>query len=154
MVIHFSSLVYLKLNNLLIHLDQPLVTDLLQNEEKHIGYHDHLVILMLCEKAGKINKKENFLNRAWPEKHVSEGSLTQLISAIRTLIECNGKQQKYLKMVAKVGYKLESEAVSCIFMFMLIISGHPRANILSLVTFISKRLKSYPLSKMGCSLLR
>lgn len=101
-----------KLNNWLIHLDHPLVTDLLKNEEKRIGYHDHLVILMLCENAGKINTKEDLLNRAWPGKHVSEGSLTQSISAIRTLIEDDGKQQKYLKTVAKVGYKLESEAVS------------------------------------------
>ncbi|MCW1889195.1 winged helix-turn-helix domain-containing protein [Vibrio chagasii] len=44
------------------------------------------------------------MNRAWPGKHVSEGSLTQSISAIRTLIEDDGKQQKYLKTVAKVGY--------------------------------------------------
>ncbi|PQJ61040.1 transcriptional regulator [Vibrio chagasii] len=101
-----------KLNNWLIHLDHPLVTDLLKNEEKRIGYHDHLVILMLCENAGKIKTKEDLLNRAWPGKHVSEGSLTQSISAIRTLIEDDGKQQKYLKTVAKVGYKLESEAVS------------------------------------------
>ncbi|MFA0039051.1 transcriptional regulator [Vibrio chagasii] len=88
------------------------MTDLLKNEEKRIGYHDHLVILMLCENAGKINTKEDLLKRAWPGKHVSEGSLTQSISAIRTLIEDDGKQQKYLKTVAKVGYKLESEAVS------------------------------------------
>ncbi|PML18369.1 transcriptional regulator [Vibrio sp. 10N.261.52.A1] len=101
-----------KVNNWLIHLDHPLVTDLLKNEEKRIGYHDHLVILMLCENAGKINTKEDLLKRAWPGKHVSEGSLTQSISAIRTLIEDDGKQQKYLKTVAKVGYKLESEAVS------------------------------------------
>lgn len=101
-----------KVNNWLIHLDHPLVTDLLKNEEKRIGYHDHLVILMLCENAGKINTKEDLLKRAWPGKHVSEGSLTQSISAIRTLLEDNGKQQKYLKTVAKVGYKLESEAVS------------------------------------------
>lgn len=101
-----------KVNNWLIHLDHPLVTDLLKNEEKRIGYHDHLVILMLCENAGKINTKEDLLKRAWPGKHVSEGSLTQSISAIRTLIEDDGKQQKYLKTVAKVGYKLEGEAVS------------------------------------------
>ena len=59
MVVQFSRLIYLKLNNLLIHLDQPLVTDLLKNEEKHIRYHDHLVILMLYEKAMEINAKEN-----------------------------------------------------------------------------------------------
>jgi len=101
-----------KVNKWLIHLDHPLVTDLLKNEEKRIGYHGHLVILMLCENAGKIITKEDLLSRAWPGKHVSEGSLTQSISAIRTLIQDDGKQQKYLKTVAKVGYKLESETVS------------------------------------------
>ena len=101
-----------KIKNWLIHSDHPLVTNLITNEEKRIGYHDHLVILMLCNNSGKINTKEELLKGAWPGKHVSEGSLTQSISAIRTLIEDDGKAQKHLKTVAKVGYKLESDAVS------------------------------------------
>ena len=101
-----------KIKNWLINSDHPLVTDLIKNEEKRIGYHDHLVILMLCESAGQIKTKEELLKGAWPGKHVSEGSLTQSISAIRTLIEDDGKAQKYLKTVAKVGYKLEEDAVS------------------------------------------
>ncbi|EDP58199.1 winged helix-turn-helix domain-containing protein [Vibrio sp. AND4] len=101
-----------KIKNILIHPDHPLVTDLTTSEEKRIGYHDHLVILMLCENAGKITTKEELLTRAWPGKHVSEGSLTQSISTIRNLIEDDGKTQKHLKTVAKIGYKLESDAVS------------------------------------------
>ena len=47
-----------KVNKWLIHLDHPLVTDLLKNEEKRIGYHDHLVILMLCENAEELLLKK------------------------------------------------------------------------------------------------
>lgn len=100
-----------KIKNWLIDFDRPLITNVVTNEEKRIGYHDHLVILILCENAGKISTKEELLKNAWPGKHVSEGSLTQSISAIRTLIEDDGKTQKHLKTVAKVGYKLESDAV-------------------------------------------
>lgn len=67
-----------KIKNWLIHSDHPLVTNLITNEEKRIGYHDHLVILMLCESAGQIKTKEELLKGAWPGKHVSEGSLTNL----------------------------------------------------------------------------
>ncbi|PNQ53849.1 transcriptional regulator [Vibrio agarivorans] len=91
--------------------EHPLVKNILTNEERRIGYHDHLVILILCKNTGKVTTKEELLTGAWPGKHVSEGSLTQSIRSIRQLLEDSGKEQKYLKTVAKIGYKFESETV-------------------------------------------
>ncbi|PSV21342.1 transcriptional regulator [Photobacterium leiognathi subsp. mandapamensis] len=120
-----------KIKHWLIDLEHPLVIDSLTNEERRIGYHDHLVILMLCREAGRILTKEDLLKGAWPGKHVSEGSLTQSISAIRNLIEDNGKEQKHLKTVAKVGYKLESEAVSWQSPSVDVVEHDPDVNITS-----------------------
>ncbi|AUI86507.1 hypothetical protein BS333_08985 [Vibrio azureus] len=100
-----------RIKNWLIDLEHPLAKNILTDEERRIGYHDHLVILILCKNAGKVTTKEELLTGAWPGKHVSEGSLTQSIRSIRQLLEDSGKEQKYLKTVAKIGYKFESDAV-------------------------------------------
>lgn len=103
-----------KVINWIVNSDLLLVINSISHEERRIGRHDSFVLNILCDNAGKIVTKETLLNNAWPGKHVSEGSLTQAISNIRHLIEDNGKEQKYLKTISKVGYKLECAAVSII----------------------------------------
>lgn len=88
--------------------DYSILKNAITNEEKRIGTHDFLVLRLLCENAGHIVHKKELLEYAWPGRHVSEGSITQAISNIRNVIDDNGKDQKHLKTITKVGYKLDS----------------------------------------------
>lgn len=100
-----------KINDWILIKDASLLRHTETNEEKRIGSHDFLVLLALCTDAGIVVSKETLLEKAWPGKIVSDSSITQAISNIRNLIGDNGKDQKWLKTIAKVGYKLESEIV-------------------------------------------
>lgn len=100
-----------KIKDWILIKDASLLRHFETNEEKRIGSHDFLVLLALCSDAGMVVSKETILEKAWPGKIVSDSSITQAISNIRTLIGDNGKEQKWLKTIAKVGYKLESEIV-------------------------------------------
>ncbi|WP_205298571.1 winged helix-turn-helix domain-containing protein [Photobacterium alginatilyticum] len=100
-----------KIKDWILIKDASLLRHSETNEEKRIGSHDFLVLLALCSEAGMVVSKETILEKAWPGKIVSDSSITQAISNIRTLIGDNGKEQKWLKTIAKVGYKLESEIV-------------------------------------------
>ena len=101
-----------KVNNWVISPSYPVVFNYKSKEEKRIGTHDYLVLIILCKNLGDIVSKDDLLEKAWPGKLVSEGSLVQSIRNIRNLLEDNGKEQKYLKTITRVGYKLEPSAVS------------------------------------------
>ena len=103
-----------KVNNWVISPNYPVAFNYKSKEEKRIGTHDYLVLMILCNNLGNIVTKDDLLEKAWPGKLVSEGSLVQSVRNIRNLLEDNGKEQKYLKTIARVGYKLEASAVSYI----------------------------------------
>ena len=80
-------------------------------QKVRIGTHDLLTLYELCRHAGNIVTKETLLEKGWPGKIVSESSLTQSIRNIRHLLGDNGKDQKWLKTISKVGYLLDAEVV-------------------------------------------
>ncbi|KXO08995.1 Transcriptional activator ToxR [Moritella sp. JT01] len=94
--------------------DYSMLKNTITDEEKRIGSHDFLVLLLLCENSGNIVHKQKLLEYAWAGKHVSEGSVAQAISNIRNVIDDNGKDQKHLKTIPKIGYKLDSCVVEII----------------------------------------
>ncbi|MBU2895900.1 winged helix-turn-helix domain-containing protein [Vibrio hepatarius] len=76
-----------------------------------MGTHDLLTLYELCCHAGEVVSKETLIEKGWPGKIVSDSSLTQSIRNIRTLLGDNGKDQRWLKTVSKVGYMLDSSIV-------------------------------------------
>ncbi|MDN3612008.1 transcriptional regulator [Vibrio ostreicida] len=88
------------------------ILDSKTNQQLRMGTHDLLTLHELCAHAGQVVSKESLLEKGWPGKIVSDSSLTQSIRNIRTLLGDNGKEQKWLKTVAKVGYVLDASIVS------------------------------------------
>ncbi len=91
--------------------DSLFILDSKTNQQLRIGTHDLLTLKELCFHAGKIVSKESLLEKGWPGKIVSDSSLTQSIRNIRTLLGDNGKEQKWLKTVPKIGYVLDESIV-------------------------------------------
>ncbi|WP_341665371.1 winged helix-turn-helix domain-containing protein [Vibrio sp.] len=85
--------------------------DLRTNQDLRMGTHDLLTLYVLCCHAGEVVSKEALIEKGWPGKIVSDSSLTQSIRNIRTLLGDNGKDQRWLKTVSKVGYMLDASIV-------------------------------------------
>ena len=85
--------------------------DLRTNQDLRMGTHDLLTLYELCCHAGEVVSKEALIEKGWPGKIVSDSSLTQSIRNIRTLLGDNGRDQRWLKTVSKVGYMLDASIV-------------------------------------------
>lgn len=100
-----------KVKHLIISSRVPYIVNSVTNERIRIGKHDLATLILLCKNAGNIVPKEDLLSYAWSGKIVTEGSLVQSIRIIRNILGDNGKEQKILKTVSKVGYILDPESV-------------------------------------------
>ncbi|WP_339386497.1 winged helix-turn-helix domain-containing protein [Vibrio caribbeanicus] len=100
-----------RIGNLMLVENSLALVNEKTGQQVRIGTHDFLTLYELCCNAGNIVTKETLLEKGWPGKIVSESSLTQSIRNIRNLIGDNGKEQKWLKTVSKVGYLLDAEVV-------------------------------------------
>ena len=72
-----------KVNNWVISPNYPVAFNYKSKEEKRIGTHDYLVLMILCNNLGNIVTKDDLLEKAWPGKLVSEGSLVQSVRHIK-----------------------------------------------------------------------
>ncbi|KUH62135.1 transcriptional regulator [Vibrio parahaemolyticus] len=100
-----------KVKQFILKEDAQIVVDSETGTQHKIGRHDFLTLLELAKHSGQILSKAHLMEKGWPGKIVSDSSLTQSIRNIRNLIEDNGKNQLWLKTVAKVGYVLDSSIV-------------------------------------------
>lgn len=100
-----------RIGNLMLVEGSLALINIETGQKVRIGTHDLLTLHELCRHAGNIVTKETLLEKGWPGKIVSESSLTQSIRNIRHLIGDNGKDQKWLKTISKVGYLLDAEVV-------------------------------------------
>jgi DNA-binding winged helix-turn-helix (wHTH) protein len=100
-----------RIGNLMLVENSLALIDVQTGQQVRIGTHDLLTLYELCCNAGNIVTKETLLEKGWPGKIVSESSLTQSIRNIRNLLGDNGKEQKWLKTISKVGYLLNAEVV-------------------------------------------
>ena len=103
-----------KVRQFVLEKESYSLLDLNLNTKKRIGTHDFLALWVLCQYAGKVVTKEDLFDKAWPGKIVAESSITQAISNIRNIIGDNGKEQKWLKTISKVGYSLDETIVVAI----------------------------------------
>lgn len=62
-------------------------------------------LLLLVENSGHLLKKEELLERVWPDAFVEEVNLAQNISAIRKALDGKGSGDRYIETVPKVGYR-------------------------------------------------
>ncbi len=100
-----------KVKQFILKEDAQIVVDSETGTQHKIGRHDFLTLLELAKHSGQVLSKAHLMEKGWPGKIVSDSSLTQSIRNIRNLIEDNGKNQLWLKTVAKVGYVLDSSIV-------------------------------------------
>ncbi|HKD92861.1 MAG TPA: winged helix-turn-helix domain-containing protein [Terriglobales bacterium] len=61
-------------------------------------------LLALVENSGRVVKKDDLMNRVWPDAFVEEVNLAQNVSAIRRVLDTSGEQ--YIETVPKLGYRL------------------------------------------------
>jgi DNA-binding winged helix-turn-helix (wHTH) protein len=62
-------------------------------------------LLLFLERRNQVVSKSELLTKFWPDTHVEESSLPVMVSAIRRAIGDDGRNQKYLQTVSKVGYR-------------------------------------------------
>lgn len=63
-------------------------------------------LLLLVENRGRLVPKEEFLQRVWPNTHVTEVSLARNISALRKALGDEGED--FIETVSKFGYRFRS----------------------------------------------
>ena len=62
-------------------------------------------LLILVENSGRIVKKEELMNRLWPDTFVEEANLTSNILQLRKSLGDNAHQPTYVETVARRGYR-------------------------------------------------
>src|SRR6266436_6959598 len=62
-------------------------------------------LLILVENSGRIVKKEELMNRLWPDTFVEEANLTSNILQLRKSLGDNARQPTYIETVARRGYR-------------------------------------------------
>jgi len=62
-------------------------------------------LLVLVEHSGRIVKKEELMNRLWPDTFVEEANLTSNIQQLRKSLGDNARHPHYIETVAKRGYR-------------------------------------------------
>jgi len=63
------------------------------------------LLLFLVERNGELVKKEEIIERLWPDTYVEPGGLTNNISILRKELGDTGKNPTYVKTVPKHGYQ-------------------------------------------------
>src|SRR5712692_9192010 len=62
-------------------------------------------LLILVEHSGRIVKKEELMNRLWPDTFVEEANLTSNIQQLRKSLGDNARQPHFIETVARRGYR-------------------------------------------------
>jgi Tol biopolymer transport system component/DNA-binding winged helix-turn-helix (wHTH) protein len=62
-------------------------------------------LLILVENSGRIVKKEDLMNRLWPDSFVEESNLTFNIQQLRKSLGDNARRPRYIETVPRRGYR-------------------------------------------------
>jgi eukaryotic-like serine/threonine-protein kinase len=62
-------------------------------------------LLILVENSGRIVKKEELMNRLWPDSYVEEANLTFNIQQLRKSLGDNARKPQYIETVPRRGYR-------------------------------------------------
>src|SRR5947199_5672194 len=69
-------------------------------------------LLFLVENGGRIVKKEDAMNRLWPDSFVEEANLVYNIQQLRKLLGDNARAPVYIETVPRRGYRFIAPVVT------------------------------------------
>jgi TolB-like protein/DNA-binding winged helix-turn-helix (wHTH) protein/tetratricopeptide (TPR) repeat protein len=64
------------------------------------------VLVLLAERAGQVVTREQFVERVWHDRIVSDEVLSRCISLLRTQLHDNPREPRFIQTVSKLGYRL------------------------------------------------
>jgi pimeloyl-ACP methyl ester carboxylesterase/DNA-binding winged helix-turn-helix (wHTH) protein len=67
------------------------------------------ILCLLVENAGRLIKKEDLLERIWPDSVVEENNLNKNVSLLRKALGESATGQRYIETVPRVGYRFVAE---------------------------------------------
>jgi pimeloyl-ACP methyl ester carboxylesterase/DNA-binding winged helix-turn-helix (wHTH) protein len=67
------------------------------------------ILCLLVENAGRLIKKEDLLERIWPDSVVEENNLNKNVSLLRKALGESATGQTYIETVPRVGYRFVAE---------------------------------------------
>src|SRR5215211_7119985 len=70
-----------------------------------LGGKDYELLVALVERAGQLVRKEELLQRLWPNAFVEEGNLTKHVSTLRKALGDVGDAGRIIETVPKVGFR-------------------------------------------------
>ena len=71
---------------------------------------EYKILLLLMKNPGRVFSAEEIYERVWNERAINTDTIMVHVRNIREKIEVNPREQKYLKVVWGVGYKIEKQA--------------------------------------------
>ena len=71
---------------------------------------EYKILLLLMKNPGRVFSAEEIYERVWNERAINTDTIMVHVRNIREKIEVNPREPKYLKVVWRVGYKIEKQA--------------------------------------------
>lgn len=78
-------------------------------EQKRLGEYQLKLLDVLIQHAGKTLSREELTQLVWERRVIGNNSLPNAIHALRVALEDDGKQQRIIKTVPKIGYILDAD---------------------------------------------
>lgn len=67
------------------------------------------ILLALVENSGHTLEKEELMERVWADTFVEEGNLNRNISTLRKALGDDGRRQRFIKTIPKLGYRFTAD---------------------------------------------
>ena len=81
------------------------------DNEKHLENRLMQTLVFLAEHQGQVVSREQFFNSVWQGLVVNEEALSRAISLLRTALDDNAQNPKFIQTIPGVGYRLIAEPV-------------------------------------------
>lgn len=66
-------------------------------------------LLMLIENSGRVVKKDELIEKLWPDTIVEEGNLTQNIYVLRKALDSGEQSESYIETIPRRGYRFAAQ---------------------------------------------
>lgn len=70
------------------------------------------VLLRLAAEPGQVVRRETLLNDAWPRRMVNDDVLSRAIAELRTVLDDDARDARYIETLPKLGYRLVAEVAA------------------------------------------
>jgi DNA-binding winged helix-turn-helix (wHTH) protein len=93
-------------NDWAIDAETGTLTHQVSNEKRRLGEFQLKLLLVLLSHAGEICPREMLINMVWKNRVIGPNSLSNAIHALRLVLGDDGKSQKIIRTIPKIGYLL------------------------------------------------